>query len=91
MIKRFFTIIAFFALAIMGVEAQNPMLTPMPEDPELRKGVLPNGLTYYIKHNSKPANQADFYIYDRVGAAQEEDLQIGLAHVLEKIHASIDP
>ena len=83
MIKRFFTIIAFFALAIMGVEAQNPMLTPMPEDPELRKGVLPNGLTYYIKHNSKPANQADFYIYDRVGAAQEEDLQIGLAHFLE--------
>ena len=83
MIKRFFTIIAFFALAIMGVEAQNPMLTPMPEDPELRKGVLPNGLTYYIKHNSKPENQADFYIYDRVGAAQEEDLQIGLAHFLE--------
>ena len=84
MIKRFFTIIAFFALTIMSVEAQqNPMLAPMPEDPELRKGVLPNGLTYYIKHNAKPENQADFYIYDKVGAAQEEDLQIGLAHFLE--------
>ena len=83
MIKRFFTIIAFFALTVMGLEAQNPMLAPMPQDPELRKGVLPNGLTYYIKHNSKPENQADFYIYDRVGAAQEEDLQIGLAHFLE--------
>ncbi|MBO7299930.1 MAG: insulinase family protein [Tidjanibacter sp.] len=84
MIKRLFTIVAFFALSIMGVQAQqNPMLTPMPQDPELRKGVLPNGLTYYIKHNDKPENQADFYIYDKVGAAQEEDLQIGLAHFLE--------
>ncbi len=84
MIKRFFTIVAFFALAIMGVQAQqNPMLAPLPQDAELRKGVLPNGLTYYIRHNEKPENQADFYIYDRVGAIQEEDLQIGLAHFLE--------
>ena len=84
MIKRFFTIVAFFALTVLGVQAQqNPMLAPMPQDPELRKGVLPNGLTYYIRHNSKPENQADFYIYDKVGAAQEEDLQIGLAHFLE--------
>ncbi len=84
MIKRFFTIVAFFALSIMGIQAQqNPMFAPLPEDAELRKGVLPNGLTYYIRHNAKPENQADFYIYDRVGAVQEEDLQIGLAHFLE--------
>ena len=84
MIKRLFTIIAFAALTIMGVQAQgNPMMEPLPQDPELRKGVLPNGLTYYIRHNAKPENQADFYIYDRVGAVQEEDLQIGLAHFLE--------
>ena len=84
MFKRFLTIIAFLALAITGVSAQqNPMLAPLPQDPELRKGVLPNGLTYYIRHNAKPENQADFYIYDRVGAIQEEDLQIGLAHFLE--------
>lgn len=84
MIKRLFTIIAFCALAITGVKAQqNPMLAPLPQDSELRKGVLPNGLTYYIRHNDKPENQANFYIYDRVGAIQEEDLQIGLAHFLE--------
>ncbi len=84
MFKRLITIIAFAALAIMGVQAQgNPMMAPLPQDPELRKGVLPNGLTYYIRHNAKPENQADFYIYDRVGAVQEEDLQIGLAHFLE--------
>ncbi len=59
------------------------MFAPLPEDAELRKGVLPNGLTYYIRHNDKPENQANFYIFDRVGAIQEEDLQIGLAHFLE--------
>ena len=83
MLKRLFTIVAFAALSIMGVQAQMDPMAPLPQDPELRKGVLPNGLTYYIRHNAKPENQADFYIYDRVGAAQEEDLQIGLAHFLE--------
>ena len=82
MLKRLFTIIAFAALSIMGAQAQDPM-APLPQDPELRKGVLENGLTYYIRHNAKPEGQADFYIYDRVGAVQEEDLQIGLAHFLE--------
>lgn len=84
MLKRLFTIIAFAALSLTSALAQeNPMFAPLPEDAELRKGVLPNGLTYYIRHNDKPENQADFYIYDRVGAIQEEDLQIGLAHFLE--------
>lgn len=84
MIKRLFTIIMFAALSIVGVQAQgNPMMQPLPQDPALRKGVLPNGLTYYIRHNEKPANQAEFFIYDRVGAIQEEDHQIGLAHFLE--------
>lgn len=82
MIKRLFTLIALFALSILGIQAQDPM-APLPQDPALRKGVLPNGLTYYIRHNDKPANQAEFFIYDRVGAVQEEDLQIGLAHFLE--------
>ena len=84
MIKRLFTLVAFAVLSLTSALAQeNPMFAPLPEDAELRKGVLPNGLTYYIRHNDKPENQANFYIYDRVGAIQEEDLQIGLAHFLE--------
>ena len=83
MFKKLFSIVAFVALGILGVQAQMNPLEPMPQDPELRKGVLENGLTYYIRHNAKPENQADFYIYDKVGAVQEEDHQIGLAHFLE--------
>lgn len=72
------------ALAAVSATAQglNPM-SPMPEDPAVRKGTLDNGMTYYIRHNEKPKNQADFYILHNVGAIQEEDSQQGLAHFLE--------
>lgn len=58
-------------------------MTQIPMDQAVRKGVLPNGLTYYIRQNQKPENQAEFYIYHDVGAIQEEDDQQGLAHFLE--------
>ncbi len=46
-------------------------------------GTLPNGLTYYIRHNAYPKGQADFYIAQKVGSVLEEDNQRGLAHFLE--------
>ena len=55
----------------------------VPLDSSVRVGQLPNGITYYLKHNDKPANRADFHIYYKVGAIQEEDSQNGLAHFLE--------
>ena len=55
----------------------------LPIDPEVRVGKLDNGLTYYIRHNSKPAQRAEFYLATNVGAFQEEDDQDGLAHFLE--------
>ena len=59
------------------------MLQPLPLDPEVRVGVLENGMVYFIRHNEKPKGQASFYIYHDVGAIQEEDDQQGLAHFLE--------
>ncbi len=55
----------------------------IPLDPEVRTGVLENGITYYIRHNEEPKNRASFYIYQHVGALLEEDNQNGLAHFLE--------
>jgi zinc protease len=55
----------------------------IPVDPELRYGVLDNGMTYYIKHNQEPKERASFYIIQNVGALLEEDKQNGLAHFLE--------
>ncbi len=55
----------------------------LPKDPAVRIGTLPNGLTYYIRHNETPKGQADFYIAQKVGSILEEDEQRGLAHFLE--------
>ena len=70
-----------FAAFILPVFArQEP---PLPIDPQLRYGRLPNGLTYYIRHNTHPRERADFYIVQRAGSTQEDDSQAGLAHFLE--------
>ncbi|MEO9851435.1 MAG: insulinase family protein [Reichenbachiella sp.] len=52
-------------------------------DPNIRYGVLENGMTYYILHNEEPKDRASFYIVHNVGAILEEDDQNGLAHMLE--------
>jgi len=83
MTKRLFVLLAF-ALAVIGASAQNMNLNaPIPADPAVRKGVLENGLTYYIRYNAKPEKQGEFYLVHNVGAIQEEDHQDGLAHFLE--------
>lgn len=58
-------------------------MPPVPVDPNVRIGTLPNGLTYYIRRNALPENRADFYIAQKVGSIQEEQNQLGLAHFLE--------
>ncbi len=69
-------------LAFTGVAAAQGMPT-VPVDSAVRIGKLPNGLTYYIRHNDLPKGQADFYIAQKVGSSLEEDNQRGLAHFLE--------
>lgn len=73
----------FLACLAMYSATAQMQVAPMPVDPELRMGKLPNGMTYYIRHNEKPKGQADFYILHNVGAIQENDSQQGLAHFLE--------
>ncbi len=63
--------------------AQLSELPPIPIDKEVRMGKLPNGLTYYVRHNEYPEHRVNFYIAQRVGSIQEEESQRGLAHFLE--------
>ena len=62
----------------MTAHAQVDPMKPIEADKEIRTGVLPNGLTYYIRHNEKPKNMANFYIVHDVGAIQEDDSQLQL-------------
>ncbi|MDO5016939.1 MAG: insulinase family protein [Porphyromonas sp.] len=64
------------------VKAQD-QVAPLPIDKDVRVGKLPNGLTYFIRHNEQPKERANFYIVQRVGSMQEDDNQAGLAHFLE--------
>lgn len=76
--KRFFLTCAVLLTALVAF-AQ----TQLPSDPAIKTGKLPNGLTYYIRHNAQPAQRAEFYLATNVGAFQETDDQDGLAHFLE--------
>ena len=72
------------SLAVLfGVQAFAQMDQTLPKDPAVRYGKLDNGLTYYIRHNEKPENRANFYIAQRVGSILENEEQRGLAHFLE--------
>ncbi len=73
----------FLLPGVAKAQGENPMMAPLPVDTAVRMGHLPNGLTYYIRHNEYPKGQADFYIAQNVGSALEEDNQRGLAHFLE--------
>ena len=75
--KRHLLIIIALVLLPLWAAAQ------LPQDPDVRKGTLKNGMTYYIRHNAKEAGLADFYIAQRVGSILEEPRQRGLAHFLE--------
>ena len=79
--KRFILIIAAMLAAFVALGQQQPQ--PLPNDPDVKVGKLDNGLTYYIRHNEKPAQRAEFYLATNVGAFQETDDQEGLAHFLE--------
>jgi zinc protease len=56
---------------------------PLPLDPAVRTGKLPNGFTYYIRHNEEPKNRVVFYLANKVGSILETDEQQGLAHFME--------
>lgn len=71
----------FCVFSIFATETNSEKNLPL--DPNVRYGVLDNGMTYYIRSNNLPKDRADFYIVFNVGAILEEDDQDGLAHLTE--------
>jgi zinc protease len=56
---------------------------PLPFDPHVVKGTLPNGLTYLVRENGKPQARADLRLVVQAGSVDEDDDQRGLAHFVE--------
>lgn len=58
----------------------------IPFNPEVKTGVLSNGLTYYIKNNGKPENKVELRLVVNAGSILEDDDQRGLAHFMEHMN-----
>ncbi|MFT5761811.1 MAG: zinc protease, partial [Polaribacter sp.] len=75
--------VALLFLCTYASAQQIDLNDPLPIDKTFRKGVLPNGMTYYIKNTDVTKNVASYYIIQNVGSILEKDNQQGLAHFLE--------
>src|ERR1700733_10288751 len=58
----------------------------LPLDPDVRTGKLPNGFTYYIRHNEEPKNRVMMYRVNKAGSVLEDEDQRGLAHFMEHMN-----
>src|SRR5215470_4628458 len=96
--KQFCRALAFLAVTAIASAAQAPsdphdassasvagyaLTQQMPVDPDALVGTLPNGLTYYVRANAKPAHRAELRLVVKAGSVLEDDDQQGLAHFVE--------
>ena len=78
--------VSFLALVLalpFRADAQIPLETPLPVDPDVTIGELDNGLKYYIRQNRRPENRVELRLVVNAGSVLEEDTQLGLAHLVE--------
>ena len=55
-------------------------------DPDVKTGKLPNGLTYYIRKNTKPEKKVQLRLAVNAGSVLEDADQQGLAHMMEHMN-----
>ncbi|NCB08550.1 MAG: insulinase family protein, partial [Bacteroidia bacterium] len=75
----------FFLLctALISAQPRFNLNDALPEDPKVAKGVLENGMTYYVRSNQTPKNRAELFLVVKAGSVDEDDDQQGLAHFAE--------
>ncbi|WP_298899928.1 pitrilysin family protein [uncultured Psychroserpens sp.] len=59
---------------------------PIPMNPDVKTGVLSNGLTYYIQNNGKPEDKVELRLAIKAGSILETEDQKGLAHFMEHMN-----
>lgn len=66
-----------------GKPAVDSVRRSVVQDPEVRAGVLPNGMRYAIMHASVPAHGLSLRLGIDVGSFEEQDAERGFAHFIE--------
>jgi len=83
--KKLIVLFWVFAAVVSFAQPKYKLSDLLPTDPKVSKGVLSNGMTYYVRGNSTPKNRADLYLVVRAGSVEEDDNQQGLAHFAEHL------
>ena len=69
---------------LLSIPSYSQSLTEkLPFDPNVKVGKLPNGLTYYIRKNTRPEKKVELRLVVNAGSILEDDDQQGLAHFAE--------
>lgn len=66
-----------------GARAELRLDAPLPVSPQVTVGKLPNGLTYYLRKNTRPEKKLELRLVVKAGSILEDDDQQGFAHFLE--------
>ncbi len=82
-LKLLLTSLLSFLFFTVSFSQQVDLSKPLPTDPQVVSGVLPNGMHYYIRANHKPENRVFLRLVERAGSVCEDDDQQGLAHFTE--------
>ena len=81
---KFRTFLLVIAVTLLSTTVYSQNLTDkLPIAPEITMGKLSNGLTYYIRKNSKPEQKVELRLAIKAGSILEDDDQQGLAHFTE--------
>eukprot|EP00903_Cladosiphon_okamuranus_P006624 g6470.t1 len=64
---------------------QGVMSSELPTHPQMREGMLPNGLRYIILNNQSPPERFEAHLEVFAGSADELDSQQGMAHLVEHV------
>ena len=90
--RRVFSLLLVAAPLAGPLGAQSPgtpssrlpsLAAPLPSDPTVIAGRLPNGVRYFIRRNAKPEKRAELRLVINAGSILERDDQRGLAHFVE--------
>ena len=83
-LRKLILLILLLAVSGAGVHAQESfdLEASLPLTPDVRQGVWITGSPSTSSITSKPAERAEMHLVLRVGALQETEDQLGLAHSL---------
>ncbi|MBE7467257.1 MAG: insulinase family protein [Planctomycetes bacterium] len=70
-------------LLLAGSAGAVDLNAPLPVDPKVKMGQLPNGMNYWIRQHATPPGKLGMWLHVGSGSLNESDEQRGLAHFLE--------